>query len=338
VDKPWPTVRGRTNFCWYDLSEEWSEETTPKPVAVENIDRNFKYYRKRWAALPFSERQKYKSLGTSSRPRGELIAETMLSFSEGVRDLSQLETGIRTYWRDFEAYTLRKMMEGHSEEETAEVLKTISQIAGLAVRSKHLVTKPLPALTRGVKSVTMSQEQASCLLAYAFFCTVLPRPGYNFFSFCRFHCHRNPIYMEKMKFILHYFRTVIEEMPRGTLTFSRPAFDVEEREDMLDSWTEPLREMHATPEGRIEEMEGCLQVVFSSDYIGGQVMNTGAMQEAIRFLCCPEMLVSMLLCDWVGYLRASHCYPGRAALQCIRRIRFVTPPRSDETAKGRTER
>ncbi|GMR49238.1 hypothetical protein PMAYCL1PPCAC_19433 [Pristionchus mayeri] len=303
VEKPWPSARGRTNFCWFDLSEGWSEDTTPKAVPVDHVDWHFNYYENEWAALPFSEQQKHRSLGTSSRPRDELIAEAMLSFSNGVRDLEELETGIRTYWRDFRAVTLRKMVKDQSEEEIAELLETISKIAGLAVRAKHLVTKSLPALVSGssVESVTMSQEQASCLLAYAFFCTVLPRPNFNHFSFHLWHTQRAPIYVEKMKFILHYFRTVVDEMPRGTLTFSRQAYREQVNEASFCAWTEPLSELYATPEGLIEEMEGCLQVDFANEYIGGGVTNTGAVQEEIRFMCCPEMFVSMLLCDHMDY-------------------------------------
>ncbi|GMS92175.1 hypothetical protein PENTCL1PPCAC_14350, partial [Pristionchus entomophagus] len=47
----------------------------------------------------------------------------------------------------------------------------------------------------------------------------------------------------------------------------------------------------------IEDMEGCLEVDFANRYIGGGVMRHGAVQEEIRFLSCPELMVSIFLCE-----------------------------------------
>ncbi|CAF1273709.1 unnamed protein product, partial [Didymodactylos carnosus] len=43
--------------------------------------------------------------------------------------------------------------------------------------------------------------------------------------------------------------------------------------------------------------EICGQIDFANKYIGGEVMNHGCVQEEIRFVICPEMLLSLLLCE-----------------------------------------
>ncbi|GMS96850.1 hypothetical protein PENTCL1PPCAC_19025, partial [Pristionchus entomophagus] len=302
VERPCPSKTDREHFCWYDLTEEWSEQTRRLPIPVDNVDWTFNYGNNDFAKLPFAETGRSTRGGTSTRPRDRLIAEAMLSFSNGVRSLEHLEAGIGTWWKPFKAKSLAKLFAGQSEEVCQSYLDTISAIAALALRAKHLVTKPLPLLMFDghVKSVTMSQEQAAVLLAYAFFCTVLPRPGddWNHFSFHLFHTRDEQVMVEKMKFMLYYFKTVIEEMPRGTITFSRQTWDsLKDEEAGYDTWADPLSEMLVMSEGLIEEMEGCLQVDFANCYIGGGVMNHGAVQEEIRFLCCPEMLVSLFLFD-----------------------------------------
>ena len=40
-----------------------------------------------------------------------------------------------------------------------------------------------------------------------------------------------------------------------------------------------------------------LQVDFANKYIGGGVLGEGCVQEEIRFVICPELLVSLLFTD-----------------------------------------
>uniref|UniRef100_A0A8R1YK12 poly(ADP-ribose) glycohydrolase n=1 Tax=Pristionchus pacificus TaxID=54126 RepID=A0A8R1YK12_PRIPA len=302
VEEPFPQKHNSEHFCWYDLTDDWNELVLPVAYPASYVDTKFKHGVDGFVPLPFSHPQTTRSAGTSTRPRGQLIAEALNSFANGLRDLQHLEAGIRTYWRGFHARTLRKMFTGASPELQKSYLSTITGIAKIALRSKELVTKPLPELRyddNTIKSVSMSQEQAACLLAYAFFCTILHRgDDFNHFSLHNFHMKPSSSFIEKMKFILFYFKTVIAEMPRGTLTFSRQLWNskADEREG-YDKWKDPLSDMLVLSEGLIEEMEGCLHVDFANEYIGGGVMGHGAVQEEIRFLCCPEMLVSLLLCD-----------------------------------------
>ena len=40
-----------------------------------------------------------------------------------------------------------------------------------------------------------------------------------------------------------------------------------------------------------------LKVDFANKFVGGSVLRTGCVQEEIRFLICPEMLVSRLFTE-----------------------------------------
>ncbi|CAF4622706.1 unnamed protein product [Rotaria magnacalcarata] len=48
---------------------------------------------------------------------------------------------------------------------------------------------------------------------------------------------------------------------------------------------------------KIEDISCALQVEFANKYIGGGVLGAGCVQEEIRFCICPEMLVSLLICE-----------------------------------------
>jgi len=66
----------------------------------------------------------------------------------------------------------------------------------------------------------------------------------------------------------------------------------------------PLCKIHITKNKTIEDINGLLQVDFANKYIGGGVMNEGCVQEEIRFVICPEMLISLLLCE---VIQANEC-------------------------------
>lgn len=43
-----------------------------------------------------------------------------------------------------------------------------------------------------------------------------------------------------------------------------------------------------------------IQVDFANKYLGGGALNTGLVQEEIRFMICPEMIVSRLITEALG--------------------------------------
>ncbi|KAK6018455.1 poly glycohydrolase [Ostertagia ostertagi] len=116
---------------------------------------------------------------------------------------------------------------------------------------------------------------------------------------------RNRLSHVKLRFILHYFTMVLKKMPTGCVSFRREVLPREALPDWENE--EALMPLVAVAsDGSIEDSPGCLQVDFANEYIGGGVLNSGAVQEEIRFLICPEMMVSCLLCEKMGPQEVIH--------------------------------
>jgi len=114
--------------------------------------------------------------------------------------------------------------------------RTLPKIAELAVNLPSICTQPIPLLRKQKEaSVSMSQQQAASLLANAFFCTFpsrnanygsdddVPRlPSINFNNlYRRASANRRSTRHAKLDCLLHYFKRVTTNMPRGTVTFHR---------------------------------------------------------------------------------------------------------------------
>ncbi|XP_052686077.1 poly(ADP-ribose) glycohydrolase-like isoform X2 [Crassostrea angulata] len=178
----------------------------------------------------------------------------------------------------------------------------------LALSLPHLITQPIPLLKREKnKSITLSQEQIACLLANAFLCTFPRRnargksaeyhnyPSINFNSLYDGDPRYQDVKLEKLKCIFNYFRRVTTAMPAGVVTFTRQCVD------KFPDWKnlgDTLTDIHVSAEGTIEDDgDGLLQVDFANKYMGGGVLGMGAVQEEIRFLICPEMIVTRLFTE-----------------------------------------
>ncbi|CAL8304269.1 unnamed protein product [Lota lota] len=177
----------------------------------------------------------------------------------------------------------------------------------LALRVSALCTKPIPLLKEGEEhSITMSQEQVACLLANAFFCTFPRRNSrksdygnYPDINFYRLFEGASSMKIEKLKTLMCYFKSVTENMPTGLVTFTRKKLD------SLPNWNSsdcPLTRLHITCEGTIEDDgHGMLQVDFANKFVGGGVTSSGLVQEEIRFLINPELIVSRLFTEALGH-------------------------------------
>ncbi|KAL3101038.1 hypothetical protein niasHS_001498 [Heterodera schachtii] len=174
-------------------------------------------------------------------------------------------------------------------------------IAKLALELTHCIRRPIRMLLKGKNgSLTLNRHQASVLLANAFFCTFPAEFGHKGRRFPRFdfnalfhlNTHRA---VEKLKFLLHYFAQIKQCPPIGTLSFIRQAV-----ERLPNGWKSAPLNGHLTAlcDGRIED-EGAAhtQMDFANEFIGGGVLGHGAVQEEIRFLICPELVVACLICE-----------------------------------------
>jgi poly(ADP-ribose) glycohydrolase len=179
----------------------------------------------------------------------------------------------------------------------------------LALKLPHLITKPIPILTQKMNfSLTFTQEQLASLLANAFFCTFPYRniyednshaydklPSINFDRLmCTYKQGGLKIKIEKLKCILNYFRRVTQSMPKGLVTFTRRCVNEFPNFEKSNS---KIFGCELRSENTIEDCSDALQMDFANKYIGGGVLSRGCVQEEIRFVLCPELLVSCLFCQ-----------------------------------------
>ncbi|XP_005637544.1 poly(ADP-ribose) glycohydrolase isoform X2 [Canis lupus baileyi] len=174
----------------------------------------------------------------------------------------------------------------------------------IALCLPNICTQPIPLLKQKMNhSITMSQEQIASLLANAFFCTFPRRnakmkseyssyPDINFNRLFEGRSSRKP---EKLKTLFCYFRRVTEKKPTGLVTFTRQSLEDFPEWERCEK---PLTRLHVTYEGTIEgNGQGMLQVDFANRFVGGGVTGAGLVQEEIRFLINPELIVSRLFTE-----------------------------------------
>ncbi|KAJ4948980.1 hypothetical protein JOQ06_020500 [Pogonophryne albipinna] len=180
---------------------------------------------------------------------------------------------------------------------------TLPAMVDLALSAPVLCTLPIPLLKSGTNhSLTLSQEQIACLLANAFFCTFPRRNSrkseycnYPEINFYRLFEGSSPRKIEKLKTLLCYFRRVTETKPKGLVTFKRQTMNTPPN---WESSQTQLKRLHITCEGTIEDDGyGMLQVDFANRCVGGGVTGHGLVQEEIRFLINPELIVSRLFTE-----------------------------------------
>ncbi|XP_041988363.1 poly(ADP-ribose) glycohydrolase-like [Aricia agestis] len=224
------------------------------------------------------------------------LADAILSYN----------TQYKTRWK-FAA--LHGLFNGYLEEEESKYFfdVTLPEIAKLALALPKLIQSPIPLLKQDKdRSISMSQQQISCLLANAFFCTFPRRntmkknseystyPHINFNVL--FNCSPADHVMEKLKCICHYFKRVCTKVPVGVMTLRRR---VARTTPQWAQARQPISALplHIDPRGTIEDAEGLIQVDFANKYLGGGVLNYGCVQEEIRFMICPELLISLLVTE-----------------------------------------
>ena len=100
--------------------------------------------------------------------------------------------------------------------------------------------------------------------------------------------------MEKLKCMIHYFRKRIEgKCANSIVTYTRRAL-TDQQLPRWDKSDKKLLNLRIDSKGTIEDVQnmGMLEVDFANAYIGGGVLGHGCVQEEIRFLICPELIIS----------------------------------------------
>ncbi|XP_021774871.1 poly(ADP-ribose) glycohydrolase 1-like [Chenopodium quinoa] len=107
----------------------------------------------------------------------------------------------------------------------------------------------------------------------------------------------------KLKCITHYFERICSSRPSNYVSYERKVLSPEQNPSVVplpstDFWANsaaPLCEFKIFPTGKIEHHPpGSLEVDFADEYIGGLVLTKGCVQEEIRFMMNPELIVAML--------------------------------------------
>lgn len=182
---------------------------------------------------------------------------------------------------------------------------TLPHVVSLALALPELCSHPIPLLEqRRAGVVELPRTAAASLVANMFLCNFKPPAGGLAYrrdhmprgDFSRLLGNSKESGVAKLRMFIHYFERLQSAgsgEPRGTLQIRRTVVD--DPPNWLRS-AAPLRALRTEASG-IETSAGCLQVDFANEFIGGGVLGSGCVQEEIKFAVCPELCVSMLICQ-----------------------------------------
>ncbi|XP_063384592.1 poly(ADP-ribose) glycohydrolase-like [Cydia fagiglandana] len=276
--------------------DKWDDDFVKMPCNSQSLHRvedssGEPYIKKRWDLIQTALSQPIRN--------SQELADAILSYNTQLKDT----------WK-FKA--LHKLLNEHLEKEESQQFfgVTLPLMTKLALDLPKLIQSPIPVIKQNKnQSISLTQQQISSLLANAFFCT-FPRlkqedskekaseyvfmPRFNF----------NTLYetsgadhvLGKLKCLLNYFRRVCTEVPVGAVTFSRRSVP-----DHCPDWSKSSASLsvplHVDSSSGIEGADGLIQMDFANKRLGGGVLRRGCVQEEIRFVICPELLVSMLFTE-----------------------------------------
>ncbi|KAB0793201.1 hypothetical protein PPYR_12821 [Photinus pyralis] len=316
---PWnyelpPIIASRYHSVLYQLPA--SLKSPPKP----HISTQNHHWDSDHVHMPYSPKnlQTVKNSNGSETPklRWEIIQEALLQPISSSKQLEMVLNKYNTRLPKLSAlhYFFEEVLENEESEEFFESL--LPGIIRLALQLPEILPGNLPLLKKGsCKSISLSQLQIASLLANGFLCTfpwreevALTYPGINFSGLFSSHFRSdfNEVVAEKLKCICHYFRRVLTVEPVGIVTFERKFFPRSHlpRWDRLENNLGNIR-IHISSNGFIEDDgDGLLQVDFANKSIGGGVLGYGCVQEEIRFMVCPELIVSRLFTEHLGATEA----------------------------------
>eukprot|EP00262_Sarcandra_glabra_P004609 TRINITY_DN15738_c0_g1_i1.p1 TRINITY_DN15738_c0_g1~~TRINITY_DN15738_c0_g1_i1.p1 ORF type:complete len:586 (+),score=90.93 TRINITY_DN15738_c0_g1_i1:140-1897(+) len=159
--------------------------------------------------------------------------------------------------------------------------------------------------------VYLSQELIGALLACSFFCLfpIVNRaakhlPTINFdHLFAHLYTNGKQNQEHKLKCLIHYFERICSCMPTGFVSFERKVLPLNcsllcisyPESDFWSKSNVSLCNFEVSHSGLIEDQHyEALEVDFANKYIGGGALHSGCVQEEIRFMINPELIVGML--------------------------------------------
>lgn len=241
--------------------------------------------------------------------RWQLIEKSLTE--KVIKSSRELEEAIKKYNTKFAEQwnfiSLHELFENVFSESDTEFFfdNVMPKIIELALKLPEIIQAPIPFLTQlSNQSISMSQQQAACLLANAFLCTFPRRNGgrkntdYPEINFNRIFSINAENVVEKIKCICNYFKRVCNSPPTGVLTYQRRYIDPQTFPKWDESELNFLNtKLLVSSHGTIEDSTAMLQVDFANRYLGGGVLGWGCVQEEIRFVINPELIVGLLFCE-----------------------------------------
>ncbi|KAM4637051.1 poly(ADP-ribose) glycohydrolase isoform 2-T2 [Discoglossus pictus] len=302
-----PPLRSSPNHTVTVRYDKLQEKAVPEPYPTHYKD----FWDGKHVKMPCSAHNLYpvedQHGERAAGSRWKLIETSLLKTFTSPEDIKDAILKYNTFYAkkwDFTALTdfCNKVLE---DAEAVHLFRSIiPDMAALAINLPNICTQPLPLLKQRMnQSITMSQQQIASLLANAFFCTFPRRnakvkseySSYPDINFNRLFEGKNPRKGEKLKTLFCYFRKVTEKPPTGLVTFTRQYL---ERFPDWERSGKKLTRLHVTCEGTIEgNGHGMLQVDFANRFVGGGVTSAGLVQEEIRFIINPELIVSRLFTE-----------------------------------------
>ncbi|CAD5226848.1 unnamed protein product [Bursaphelenchus xylophilus] len=178
------------------------------------------------------------------------------------------------------------------------LISLIKRVADLALILSHSFPA-IPFLRKNSnESVTLSQKQASIVLANAFFLTFEEsRDKYgrsDCINMTRWFSSKTRNAKQKLLCIFAYFRYVTSHDLLGTVTILRQSLPSSLNFSLYDG---PVCDIFVDSTTKIEEVKDADQAVFANARVGGGVMRSGCVQEEIRYLIAPEALISCMVCE-----------------------------------------
>ncbi|XP_047318672.1 poly(ADP-ribose) glycohydrolase 1-like [Impatiens glandulifera] len=238
----------------------------------------------------------YDKLATSSSDGYALFFDNLISREESRKWLGHVIPSMSNL-----LLRLPSLLEAHYH--YSDILSAITR--DQAITGLRLIESQMSGI------VFLGQELIGAFLVCSFFCLfpIADRdeknlPTINFDQMFASVCGSNKENMEhKVRCIMNYFERLYNSMPTGTVSFERKVLSLESSPrnvcyPKVDDWSNsllPLCQFEAYNLGLIEDQaRGAMEVDFSGQYFGGAALHTGSLQEEIRFMINPELIVGML--------------------------------------------
>ncbi|XP_017298683.2 poly(ADP-ribose) glycohydrolase [Diaphorina citri] len=294
---------------WSSFRLPVSPDSVPKPYRKHTDETWTKHH----VHLPFSQKSLIQLEENTVRKRWEVIQEALL---RPITNSKQLEEVICSYnnkkWK-FPALHYLFRTELDQLETDIFFKQLLPKIINLALRLPNVLQCGIPLLkAHSNHSITLSQLQIASLLANAFLCTYprrnsnQPESQYANFpciNFSRLFQAQSSCVSEKLKCLINYFVRVTTKDPTGLVTYSRRYLPHSQLPHWGDS-RQKLPDLFISSEGMIENQRGLLQVDFANKFVGGGVLGYGGVQEEIRFVICPELIVAQLFTECLNSTEA----------------------------------